>query len=78
MTPTAWIHVVTLICHTVVIVCIVIATAVLASSSQLDPATITFLTAIGSGTTAGLVINGRKVPPGAESTGTGNNSNSNN
>lgn len=62
MTPNAWIHIVTLVCHTLIIVAVIVCAAVLSGANQLTPAVITFLTAIGGGTTAGLVINGRKVP----------------
>lgn len=62
MPPNAVIHIVTLVCHTIVLVTIIIVAGVLSANGQLTVAVITFLTALGGVTGAGLVINGRKVP----------------
>lgn len=59
---TGIIHVVTLICHTVVLVAIIIAVVILSGEKLLDFGTVTFLATLGGVTGSGLVINGRKVP----------------
>lgn len=58
---TGWLHAVTIICHTLVLIAIIAAVVVLAGGRLLDTNAIAFLATLGGVTGSGLVINGRKV-----------------
>lgn len=59
--PNPLLAVVTLVCHTVVLVAIIVAVAVLANDKTLSSDTLGLLGAIGGITGSGLVVNGRKI-----------------
>lgn len=59
---TGTLHAITIICHTVVLVAIVIAICFLANTHSLDSNALGAIAALGGVAGSGLVINGRKVP----------------